>query len=60
MGSRPNTAGQVQRVGADGEGFVELPVDAELFEGRGLAAEGLLGPEGADRADLHGGVLVDE
>ena len=30
--------GEVQRVGAAGEGFLELPVDAEPFEGGGEAA----------------------
>ena len=33
---------QVQRVGSVVEGFFELPVDAEPFQGRGLAAEFVL------------------
>src|SRR6266702_2527128 len=52
---------QVQRVGSVGEGFLELPVDAEPFQGRGLAAEFGLGE--VDRADwpgAHRRVLVDE
>jgi hypothetical protein len=40
---------QVQRVGPGGEGFLELPVDAQPFQGRGLAAEFALGE--VDRAD---------
>src|SRR6266567_9539569 len=43
---------QVQRVGPVGEGFLELPVDAEPFQGRGLAAEFGLGV--VDRADWPG------
>ena len=40
---------QVQRVGSVVEGFFELPVDAEPFQGRGLAAEFGLGEvDGAD------------
>ena len=31
--------GEVKRIGAVGEGFLELPVDAEPFQGRGLAAQ---------------------
>jgi len=34
---------QAQRVGAVGAGFLELPVDAQPFQGRGLAAEFGLG-----------------
>jgi hypothetical protein len=52
---------QVQRVGPVGEGFLELPVDAEPFQGGGLAAEFGLGE--VDRADwpgAHRRVLVDE
>jgi hypothetical protein len=37
--------GQVQWVGPVGEGFFELPVDAEPFEGGGKAAGSLGGPE---------------
>ena len=39
LGVEAEHCGQVQRVRSAGEGFVELPVDAEPFEGRGLAAE---------------------
>lgn len=52
---------QVQRVGSVGEGFLELPVDAQPFQGRGLAAEFGLGE--VDRADwpgAHRRLLVDE
>ena len=34
----PEHGGEVQGVGAAGEGFLELPVDAEPFEGGGEAA----------------------
>jgi hypothetical protein len=34
----PEYGGEVQGVGAAGEGFLELPVDAEPFEGGGQAA----------------------
>lgn len=52
--------GQVQRVAAVGEGFFELPVAAQAFQGGGVAAERVLGPEGADRAGLGRGLLVDQ
>jgi len=34
----PEHGGEVQGVGAAGEGFLELPVGAEPFEGGGQAA----------------------
>jgi hypothetical protein len=51
---------QVQGVGAVGEGFLELPIDTEPFQGRGVAAEFLLGEEEpADRAGARRGLLVE-
>ena len=51
----------MQRVGADGEGFLELPVDAEPFQGGGLPAQRRLGEvAGADGLGAVGAVLVDQ
>ena len=38
VSSIPNTAARCRGVGVVGEGFFELPVDAELFEGGREAA----------------------
>ncbi|MGR6319949.1 hypothetical protein Q2K19_26140 [Micromonospora soli] len=50
----PEDGGQVQRVGAGGDGFLELPVDAQSFEGAGQAAQV------QDRARLARGEEPDE
>src|SRR5260221_8909100 len=44
----PEYRGEVQRVGAAGEGFVELPVDPEALEGGGQSAAGFGQPVLAD------------
>ncbi len=35
----PNTAARVQRAGAAGEGFLELPVDAQPFQRGGQSGQ---------------------
>lgn len=40
----------MEGVGATGEGFFELPVDAQLFQGRGMAAKRCGQGDRADRA----------
>ena len=42
------------------EGFLELPVDAQPFQGGGQAAAGFGEPVLADRSGGHGGLLVDD
>src|SRR6266702_1054221 len=56
----PEYDGEVQRVGAAGEGFLELPVGAQALEGGGEAAECAGHPVLADRPGGHGGLLVDD
>src|SRR6266851_4304405 len=56
----PEHGGEVQRVGAAGEGFVELPVDPEPLEGGGQPAAGSGQPVLADGPGGHGGLLVDD
>ncbi len=56
----PEHGGEVERAGAVGEGFLELPVDAKPFEGGGEAAACLGQPVLADRPGGHGGLLVDD
>jgi hypothetical protein len=48
--------GEVERVGAAGEGLVELPVDPQPLEGRVQAAECCGEPVLAHRADAHRGL----
>jgi hypothetical protein len=55
----PEHGGEVQRVGPAGEGFLELPVDAESFQGGRQAAAFPGQPVLADRPGGHGGLLVD-
>ena len=43
LGIEAEHRGQVQGVGPMGEGFLELPVDAEPSQGSGLAAQAGLG-----------------
>ncbi len=50
--------GQVQWVGAVGQGFFELAVDAETFQGRGQTAQGVGDPDFADRAGLQRALLA--
>ena len=51
----------MQRVGSAGEGFLELPVDAEPFQGGGLPAQRRRGEIArADRAGSVGALLVDQ
>ncbi|MFB6782709.1 hypothetical protein ACFCX0_36420 [Streptomyces sp. NPDC056352] len=52
--------GEVEGVGAMDEGLFELPVDAELFQGGGLAAKQCGQGDRADRAGAQGGELVDQ
>src|SRR5690242_13256784 len=52
--------GEVQRVGAAGECFLELPVDAEPLEGGREAAACPGQPVLADGPGGHGGLLVDD
>src|SRR5260221_3489631 len=56
----PEHGGEVQRVATAGEGFLELPVDAETLEGGGQAAAGFGQPVLADGPGGHGGLLVDD
>src|SRR5260370_14964444 len=56
----PEHGGEVERVGTAGEGFLELPVDAETLEGGGQAAAGFGQPVLADGPGGHGGLLVDD
>jgi hypothetical protein len=56
----PEHCGEVERVGTVGEGFFELPVNAEALEGRGQSAAGFGQPVLADRPGGHGGLLVDD
>lgn len=42
---------QAERVAAAGEGFFELPVDAQSFQGRGLAAQ-VKDPGGAELREV--------
>src|SRR6266567_3782535 len=51
---------QVQGIGAGGEGFFELAVDAQGLDRRGVAAQGGTGPGPADRLRAQGGLGVDE
>ena len=60
VSSMPEDGGEVEGVGAAGEGFLELPVGAEAFEGGGEAAACLGQPVLADRPGGHGGLLVDD
>jgi hypothetical protein len=61
LGIKAEHGGQVQRVGAAGEGFLELPVDAEPFRRGGLPSQCRLGEvAGADRTGAVGAVLVDQ
>src|SRR5258708_24500125 len=53
----PEHGGQVQRVAAAGEGFVELPVDPEALEGCGQSAAGSGEPVLAHCPGGHGGLL---
>ena len=52
--------GEVERVGAVGEGLVELPVDAQGFQGGGSAAEWRGERVLADGPGGRGGLLVDD
>src|SRR5260221_6857366 len=52
----PEHGGEVQRVATAGEGFLELPVDAETLEGGGQAAAGFRQAGLADRPGGHGRV----
>jgi hypothetical protein len=51
--------GQVQRVCAGGDGFFELAVDAQAFEGSGQATQ-IEDPRVADRAVSQCAFLADE
>lgn len=52
--------GQMERVGAVGERFVELTVDAQGFQGGGSAAEWRGERVVADGSDGRGGLFVDD
>jgi hypothetical protein len=52
--------GQVQRVRSVSEGFLELAVDAEAFEGGCLSADGLGDPVPSDGTGLQRGLLSDQ
>jgi len=52
--------GEVERVGAAGEGLVELPVDAQPLEGGVQAAERRGERVFADRPGAHRGLVVDD
>src|SRR5271166_6835967 len=52
--------GQVQGVGAVGEGFLELAVDSQALEGGGETAATLGQPVLADRPGGHCGLLVED
>ncbi len=52
--------GEVEGVGAAGEGFFELPVGAEALQGGGQAAACFGEPVLADGPGGHGGLLVDD
>ena len=52
--------GEVQGIGSGGEGFLELAVDAQGLDGRGVATQGGGGPGPADRPGAQGGLGVDE
>ncbi|MQA88443.1 MAG: hypothetical protein GEV03_28465 [Streptosporangiales bacterium] len=52
--------GEVQRVGAAGQGLVELTVDAETLEGGVQPAERRAEPVLADRSGAHRGLVVDD
>src|SRR6266545_1854997 len=56
----PEDGGQVERVGAAGEGLVELAVDAQPFQRGVEPAEGLRHPGSADWAGLHGALLAED
>ena len=56
----PEHGGEVQRVRAVDEGFLELSVDPQALEGGGEAAAGLGQPVLADGAGGHGGLLVED
>jgi hypothetical protein len=61
LGVEAEHGGQVQRVWSPGESLLELAIDAQAVEGRGLAAELLLGKEErADRTGRRRRLLVDE
>lgn len=50
--------GEVEGVEAMDESFFELPVDAELFQGGGLAAKRCGQGDRADRAGVQGGEML--
>jgi hypothetical protein len=52
--------GQVQRVGAAGEGFVEVAVDAQPFQGCRQSAQDAAESGLTDRVEPHGGCLADQ
>ena len=52
--------GQVEWVGAVDEGFLELPIDVEPFEGGGQSPEGAGDPDSADWPGFQRGESVDE
>ena len=56
----PEDGGQVERVGAAGEGLVELAVNAQPFQRGVEPAEGLRHPGSADWAGLHGALLAED
>ncbi|WP_157246976.1 hypothetical protein [Nonomuraea typhae] len=61
LGGEAEDGGEVERLGAVGEGLFELPVEAQASEGRGLAAQPSLDEvDGAARARSVGAHLVDE
>ena len=61
LGVEAEHGGQVQRVGADRERFLELPVDAEPFQGDGRPAQRRRGEvAGADGAGAVGAAVVDQ
>ena len=61
LGVKAEHRRQVQRVRPAGEGFLELPVDAEPFQGGGLSAQGCAGEvDGADRSGSVRAHLVDQ
>ncbi|QIZ37753.1 hypothetical protein [Saccharopolyspora sp. ASAGF58] len=54
----PEHGGQVERVGAVGEGFVELTIDAQGFEGGGSATERSRGGSGTSPPMCWGSCLL--
>jgi len=57
---RAEHGGEVEGVGAAGEGFLELPVGAQALQDGGQPAACLGEPVLADRPGGHGGLLVDD